>query len=132
MTTTLFAYGTLGPDGPEAAAKGWTPDSVRGRLFDLGTYPALVDSDDPHAGWVDGHVCEVDPDILAGALDAYEGVPEGLYRRDEVTTRSGRRAWVYVYARPVPPGARGPLDRWDGRRARFDGVPAPVRPEPGP
>jgi hypothetical protein len=29
--------------------------------------------------------------------------------------------WVYVYNQPLPPGARGPIDRWDGRRR------APVR-----
>jgi gamma-glutamylcyclotransferase (GGCT)/AIG2-like uncharacterized protein YtfP len=117
-TSTLFAYGTLAPDGPEEAARGgWAPDMVRGRLFDLGPYPALVDCDHPSAGWVAGYVCEVDADLLVGRLDDYEGVGEGLYRRILTTTRGGRRAWVYVYARPLPPDARGPLDRWDGPRA---------------
>jgi gamma-glutamylcyclotransferase (GGCT)/AIG2-like uncharacterized protein YtfP len=118
MTTILFAYGTLAPDSPEAAARGgWAPDEVRGRLYDLGPYPALVGCDDPDSGWVDGYVREVDEAMLSGRLDAYEGVHEGQYRRVVATTRAGRQVWVYVYARPLPPEARGPLERWDGPRA---------------
>ena len=65
---SLFAYGTLAPDGPEAASRGgWEPDMVRGRLYDLGPYPALVDVDDPEAGWVAGHVRAVDPAELGPA-----------------------------------------------------------------
>src|SRR5262245_47151783 len=80
MTTILFAYGTLAPDGPEAAARGgWAPDMVRGRLYDLGPYPALVDCGRPGAGWVAGYVREVDEDLLAVRWDEYEGVAEGLY-----------------------------------------------------
>src|SRR6185437_10156830 len=118
----LFAYGTLAPDGPEAAARdGWVADRVRGRLFDLGPYPALVIEGDPEEGWVAGYVRTVDRDELIGRLDPYEGVDEGLYRRLAATTEAGRRAWVYVYARPLPPGARGPLDRWERpRRVRAD------------
>ena len=115
MSALFFAYGTLAPAGCEdAACEGWMPDMVRGRLFDLGPYPALVDTEDPAAGWVEGYVGEVDPAVLAGPLDRYEGVDEGLYRRVLLTTRAGRRAWVYVYAQPLPPEARGPLVRWDG------------------
>jgi gamma-glutamylcyclotransferase (GGCT)/AIG2-like uncharacterized protein YtfP len=58
-------------------------------------------------------------DQLAGQLDEYEGVAEGPYRRVEVTTRGGRRAWVYVYGRPLPPQDRRPIDRWNGRRVEF-------------
>jgi gamma-glutamylcyclotransferase (GGCT)/AIG2-like uncharacterized protein YtfP len=120
MTTTLFAYGTLAPDGPEAADRGgWVPDMVRGALYDLGPFPALVGCGRPDAGWVAGFVREVDSALLAGRLDAYEGVSEGLYRRVETTTRAGRRAWVYEYARPLPPEARGPFNRWDGPRVGF-------------
>jgi gamma-glutamylcyclotransferase (GGCT)/AIG2-like uncharacterized protein YtfP len=118
----LFTYGTLAPEDPEGAIRdGWTPDLVRGRLFDLGPYPALVDVDDPAAGWVEGYVRLVDPEALAGPLDDYEGVAEGRYRRVAVTTHAGRRAWVYVYARPVPSAAPGPLVRWEGRRGGLAG-----------
>ena len=70
----LFAYGTLAPEGPEAAARGgWEPDTVRGRLYDLGPYPALVDLDDPEAGWVEGYVRAVDPAELAGGSTRMKG-----------------------------------------------------------
>src|SRR5436305_14726743 len=103
MTSRLFAYGTFAPanDG-DVARGGWTPDTVRGRLFDLGPYPALVDTDDPTAGWVEGYVCDVRDTALDGPLDEYEGVAEGLYRRVAVTTGKGVDGWGYGYARPVP------------------------------
>jgi gamma-glutamylcyclotransferase (GGCT)/AIG2-like uncharacterized protein YtfP len=117
MTDLLFAYGTLKPEDPESATRdGWKPDQVRGRLFDLGPHPSLVDLDDPTAGWVDGYVRAVDPVLLSVQLDDYEGVSAGLFRRVRTTTHRGRRAWVYVYARLVPLDARGPLARWDGPR----------------
>ena len=120
MAELLFAYGTLAPDGPESAGRGgWVPDMLRGRLFDLGPYPALVDADDPEAGWVAGHVREADPAELAGNLDRYEGVDVGLYRRVRATTLGGRLVWVYVYARPLPSHARGPIDRWERPRRVF-------------
>jgi gamma-glutamylcyclotransferase (GGCT)/AIG2-like uncharacterized protein YtfP len=111
----LFAYGTLvPPDASRREDEGWTSDAVRGRLYDLGPYPGLVDLDNPTAGWIEGFVRVVDILELVGRLDPYEGVDEGLYRRERVTTRSGVRAWIYVYNRPLPGGARGPLARWEG------------------
>ena len=113
----LFAYGTLMPADRDAADReGWRPDAVRGRLFDLGPYPGLLDLDDPGAGWVEGFVRPVELAELEDRFDPWEQVDRGLYRRVETTTRDGRRAWVYVYNRPLPHGARGPMDRWDGRR----------------
>jgi indolepyruvate decarboxylase len=117
MTSLLFAYGTLMPlDVRSAERDGWSADAVRGRLYDLGPYPALVDLDDPAAGWVEGFVRAVDRAELQGPLDTFEQVDEGLYRRVETITRNDRRVWVYLYARPVPAGATGPLNRWSGRR----------------
>jgi gamma-glutamylcyclotransferase (GGCT)/AIG2-like uncharacterized protein YtfP len=114
----LFAYGTLGPGGSAAGRpRRWAADAVRGRLFDLGPYPALVDHDDPDAGWVEGSVRSVSRAELIGHLDSYEGVNAGLYRRVVAATRRGRTVWLYVYARPLPAGARGPLPRWDGPAA---------------
>jgi gamma-glutamylcyclotransferase (GGCT)/AIG2-like uncharacterized protein YtfP len=126
----LFAYGTLAPESPEAArAGGWREDAVRGRLYDLGPYPALVDHDDPRSGWVEGHVRTVTWEQLSGSLDSYEGVAEGLYRRVSVTTRGGLEAWVYVLAGPLPPAAIGPIERWQSRK-RVRLIPPP-RPEKG-
>jgi gamma-glutamylcyclotransferase (GGCT)/AIG2-like uncharacterized protein YtfP len=117
MAVLLFAYGTLMPADPEAAMRGgWTADAVRGRLFDLGPYPALVQLDDPSAEWVDGYVRRVELDELEGPLDAWEGVESGIYCRVETITRTGSRAWVYVYSRPLHADARGPFSRWTGVR----------------
>jgi gamma-glutamylcyclotransferase (GGCT)/AIG2-like uncharacterized protein YtfP len=109
----LFAYGTLVPrDEGRFKREGWVADAVRGRLYDLGEYPGLVDLEDASADWVLGYVRSVDMDELAGPLDRYEGVSAGLYRRVKTTTRDKRRVWVYVYARALPESARGPLCHW--------------------
>jgi gamma-glutamylcyclotransferase (GGCT)/AIG2-like uncharacterized protein YtfP len=111
----LFSYGTLGPRFSRGREQsGWVADAVRGELYDLGPYPALVRWDDPDAGWVEGHARPTDADELSGVLDPYEGVDEGLFRRAATVTRAGRPVWVYVYARPLPQYARGPLARWSG------------------
>ncbi len=111
----LFAYGTLIPHDPTSLHReGWSPDAVRGRLYDLGPYPGLVDLDDPGASWVEGYVRPVTDGELVDRLDPYEGVEEGLYRRDMTITRAGRPAWIYTYARPLPATARGPIGRWRG------------------
>jgi gamma-glutamylcyclotransferase (GGCT)/AIG2-like uncharacterized protein YtfP len=124
VPTLLFAYGTLTPGDPSSAARdGWVADRVRGRLFDLGPYPALIACGDAEAGWVEGFVRPVEVDELIGHLDPYEGVDEGLYRRVAATTEAGRQVWVYVYARPLPRGARGPLARWNR-----PGLSAPIEP----
>jgi indolepyruvate decarboxylase len=121
MTSLLFAYGTLMPvDRLTAEQEGWSADAVRGRLYDLGPFPALVDLDDPGAEWVEGFVRAVDRAELEGPFDAWEQVDQGLYHRLETMTRNDRRVWVYVYAQPLPPDAMGPLVRWSGqRRARL-------------
>ena len=130
MSTMLFAYGTLMPANREAAEhQGWHPDAVRGRLFDLGPYPALVDLDDPTAGWVEGFVRPVDLLELETRLDPWEEVEQGMYRRVETVTRASRRVWVYVYNRPLPHGARGPLDCWDGQRRAPVSVGQAVQPD---
>jgi hypothetical protein len=42
-------------------------------------------------------------------------VNEGLYQRVRAVTRNRHAVWVYVYARPLPAGAFGPLSRWRPR-----------------
>lgn len=111
----LFAYGTLGP-AHDRALRPWLPDAVRGRLFDLGPYPALVACHEATPAWVEGWVRPVDAAELAEKLDPYEGVAEGLFERIATTTRAGRWVWVYVYARPLPQWAKGPFTRWIPRR----------------
>jgi gamma-glutamylcyclotransferase (GGCT)/AIG2-like uncharacterized protein YtfP len=112
MPSRLFAYGTLMPTDADAVPRqGWAADAVRGRLFDLGPHPGLIDLDVPGTGWVEGYVRAVEP-VELEAFDRWEDVDLGTYRRVETATRNGLRAWVYVYARQLPPTARGPLSRW--------------------
>ncbi len=127
----LFVYGTLAPDSPDVAGReGWAADAVRGRLYDLGPYPALVDHLDAGADWVEGYVRRVTWDQLTGSLDSYEGVGEGLYRRVKARTREGRDVWMYVYDQPLPPSALGPVDRWtSSKRVRL--LPPPEAHEGG-
>jgi indolepyruvate decarboxylase len=121
----LFVYGTLAPlDEESANREGWLADAVRGRLYDLGPYPALVGHENPTADWVRGYVRTVTWEQLTGIIDSYEGVAEGLFRRVETTSRDGRVVWVYVFAQPVPPTALGPLTRWNSTK-RFCLLPAP-------
>lgn len=116
LADMLFAYGTLGPADLEIAARdGWAADAVRGRLFHLGPYPALIDLDREDARWVEGFVRPVTERELIERLDPYEGVNEGLYQRAATISRGGRRVWVYVYARPIPPGARELFRAWHER-----------------
>ncbi len=124
----LFTYGTLGPGWPAGRGHVWAVDAVRGRLYDLGPYPGLCDLDAPGADWVLGHVRPVTGAELAGVLDPYEGVDEGLFARVRTVTRSGRPVWVYVYGPARPEWARGPLPFWDGPRSDLSH--APTAPAP--
>jgi gamma-glutamylcyclotransferase (GGCT)/AIG2-like uncharacterized protein YtfP len=116
--TTLFVYGTLRSDsGHELSgllarhALRRSAARVRGRLFDLGSYPGMVP--DAGSGFVTGELYVVKPeewDALISVLDRYEGCgpddPEPHeYRRVivEVRTEDGTVAsWAYVLNRPVP------------------------------
>jgi gamma-glutamylcyclotransferase (GGCT)/AIG2-like uncharacterized protein YtfP len=93
----LFTYGSLvsadtGP-GAEllAGCERVAEASVRGTLYDLGEYPALVLSG---STTVPGVVWRCPVERLP-RLDAYEGVQDGLFRRAAV--RVGEHAcWIYV------------------------------------
>ncbi len=92
-TFQLFAYGTLKDgvadllDGCERVGTG----EVRGTLYDLGDYPALLLSgDDP----VPGVIWRCPTDRLPD-LDRYEGTDEGLFRRAGVQV-GDHACWVYV------------------------------------
>ncbi|MGH7751687.1 MAG: gamma-glutamylcyclotransferase family protein [Gemmatimonadales bacterium] len=115
----LFAYGTLMAGRPEAerlagcrylgtaAAAGSLGRTAAG-------FPALLTG----PGWVSGDLVELPVgaagEQLLAALDAYEGVAEGLFVR-ESRPIAGEPAWLYVAgpkleATPVhqPPG-HGPV-----------------------
>lgn len=108
----LFAYGTLQPRKWTPGDPVWTPDAVRGLLYDLGPYPALIRPGDRNAPWVEGFVRRVQVEELTHRLDPYEGVAERLFERVSTRTRAGLWVWVYCYAQPLPPNASGPLTAW--------------------
>ncbi len=99
--------------------------AVRGTLFDLGPYPALVAG----SGMVRGEVYRcLDPGRLLPRADGLERFdPErpraGEYRREALQARldDGRTltVWAYVYNRPV--GAADHLPGGDYRRRAASG-----------
>jgi len=115
MPEQVFFYGTLRTGfnrttraGIDAflkfAGRGW----IKGKLFDLGIYPAAVPASDARV-W--GEVFEIsDPPTVLAALDRIEGhrpaEPErSLYNRMRVpaTMDDGRTedVWVYFYNAPL-------------------------------
>lgn len=113
----LFVYGTL----MEGAGLGGLlgacvrrPALMRGRLFRLPAgYPALQVGPD---GLVHGELVELSDASLLSVIDAYEGVDQGLYRREVHAALVGVRptpAWVYVMPDPAAAGGRTiPSGRW--------------------
>jgi Uncharacterized conserved protein len=117
--TILFVYGTLKRGGanqdqmsgqvflgPARTAPGVT-------LYSLGDYPGLVADENDREG-VTGELWAVDAEGLA-RLDAFEGVPEGLYVREParlvehpagIPPADAARAQLYRYLRAVDPSAR--------------------------
>lgn len=125
----LFVYGTLrsGFQNPAYAyiSRYFTlagPAKVKGRLYDLGEYPAAIPVEEDY--FIIGELYKINhPDELPWALaqlDDYEGVnaEEGktpLYTRKETVIYSNDTttvAWVYWYAGPItnePPIASGDI-----------------------
>jgi gamma-glutamylcyclotransferase (GGCT)/AIG2-like uncharacterized protein YtfP len=111
----LFVYGTLRSDSPHAMARQlrrashrWVPARFQGVKFDLGAYPGVHPSHDP-ADWIAGELFSLRRPVhrILRVLDAYEGVPEGLYSRRALPVQlmPGREqvaAWVYIYEGPLP------------------------------
>jgi gamma-glutamylcyclotransferase (GGCT)/AIG2-like uncharacterized protein YtfP len=108
-TERVFVYGTL--KRGEARVRFWPrrpqviePATVRGELYDLGDYPALIAGDDVVAGEVWQFAAADLPETLA-VLDRIEGYanrPDDLYRREVIdcSTPAGTvSAWTYRYAR---------------------------------
>ena len=112
----LFVYGTLRRGDvrwsflePYVLDDG-VDDTVGGALFDTGLgYPAAVFDG---SGTIAGTTYRLAPDRLDEALrvlDDEEDTVLGLYRRVEVLTGRGLRAWTYQYGTgldltPIPSG----------------------------
>jgi len=106
--TPLFVYGTLKRGQPAASrlagqrCLGPAQTGPGFTLHHLDGYPGMVRQQDPEA-FVTGELWLVD-DACLRALDDYEGVAEGLYRRESITLVSPGLpavAHTYVYARSV-------------------------------
>ena len=86
MSTLLFVYGTLKrrcSNHHQLAGQtfvGTARTRPGYRLYDYGGYPGIVARADDEAG-VTGEVWSVDDSALA-QLDHFEGIHEGLYRRE--------------------------------------------------
>lgn len=118
--SAVFVYGTLMPGQPRwpllAAYAATAPvgDHIRGRLVDTGSgYPGLLLQ---ATGEVHGVVVALQPQHAQQALrrlDAAEGTANGLYRRVQVETKSGRTCWTYELLKTEPwmPDLAG---RWTG------------------
>jgi gamma-glutamylaminecyclotransferase len=89
--TSLFVYGTLKRGCSNhrfLAAQRFVgvARTVPGyRLYDLGGYPGITAQSNDHDGVI-GEVWEVDAEALR-TLDQFEGVHEGLYRREPIPLR---------------------------------------------
>ena len=112
MPQMLFVYGTLRRSSSAHSllrdAQFVANASIKGRLLDLGEYPALV-RERRDAGKVRGELYAL-PDNATGLLrelDRYEG-SEFVRRRVFVTLRNGKRkgAWTYMLRSDPPRSAR--------------------------
>jgi gamma-glutamylcyclotransferase (GGCT)/AIG2-like uncharacterized protein YtfP len=133
----MFVYGTLmstagGAYGQAARSrlKREAPERqaavIRGRLFELGRYPGLIDSaearDDVH-----GQLLELtDPAATMTWLDEYEAIstdPEAdneyarVVRSVRLSDGTAVTAWVYLYQKPVTGLIRVASGRWLARPA---------------
>lgn len=99
------------------------PAHVRGRLYDLGPYPAAVlVASEAEEGAIHGVLLDVAAAALP-VLDEYEAVhatapAAGLYRRVlteaqlAAAARPRHPCWIYVWARGTPPGRRVESGIW--------------------
>ncbi len=126
MAPLLFVYGTLKReytglfgrdmrDRLHRESRFLGPATMGGRLYDLGSYPGVLDPLEP-GDIVHGEVVELlDPAESLIWLDSYEGILPGAlaaseYRREQRPVRLPQNgqanvteltAWVYIYARDV-------------------------------
>ena len=120
MNTLLFVYGTLKQGcsnhahlaGQTFVATARTPPGYR--LYDFGGYPGIVATPEASEGVV-GEVWSVD-DAALERLDRFEGVHEGLYRRERISLLAPfDRDVVYVYVSELSATGRRELGpRWSG------------------
>ena len=116
---SFFVYGTLLPGQPNAflwqssVTRQQTAVLANGRLYDMGSYPMLVEEGDGLVYGMINYVIEAEYNAVMARLDHLEGYdpaqPNGFgYRRvvREVQVANGRslRAWVYIGLQTAVPG----------------------------
>jgi gamma-glutamylcyclotransferase (GGCT)/AIG2-like uncharacterized protein YtfP len=119
--SAFFVYGTLKQGQVNDAllvphARSIVPGHIRGQLFDVGLFPALVEG----PGTVYGEVVRLDPNRMKSVLpvidrlEAYEPEDDAgsPYQRRvvEATTDEGERELAYAYFFNELHGALPPLD----------------------
>ena len=104
--TVLYAYGTLRTGKQDA-----TLTTIRGRLFDLGSYPGLILNDPPHPDAVDVVLERIETDRRLDVFDLYEGYDPNEPTSSLYIRRQFLDGWVYEYNmslfghyRPIPSG----------------------------
>lgn len=104
----LFVYGTLkrgAANHPWMAGQAYVGEARTApgyRLFGLGEYPGLVHWPEDRDG-VAGELWSVD-DACRARLDEFEGVAEGLYRREKIPLQppfADRDVEAYIYPHSV-------------------------------
>lgn len=120
----LFVYGTLRneinhpiTDVLEKYTLEVKAGTVQGKLFDAGSFPAAIASDDP-SDVIHGKLYKIkDPKSVFRHLDPYEGYSPGhpsqsLFIRKKVLVKASAKqsttAWIYLYNKPVDRLARIP------------------------
>lgn len=95
----VFVYGTLkkghGLHTMLGNSKKVADASIRGYMFSLGKFPAVVLEES--GTWIRGEVYNCTPDVIE-AMDYTEGCPD-FYRRVCVELSSSELVWVYVIPR---------------------------------
>ncbi|QDU38266.1 Gamma-glutamylcyclotransferase family protein YtfP [Maioricimonas rarisocia] len=133
--TSVFVYGTLMRGDCRhrvlagQAFLGEARTVSRYRMFDIGSYPGLVESDDGLR--IEGEVYRVDKDCLR-MLDQVEGVDHGLYARRRIHLEAPfatQPVEGYLYLRSTQ-GLKDCGKRWHGasRSETWAGGPPPAPP----
>lgn len=117
--TLLFVYGTLKRGGANHAVLarhsfvGEARTAPGFALYHLGEYPGLVAAPNRRTE-ITGEVWAVDAAGLA-ELDAFEGIAEGLYRREPIALQppfAGQRVETYFYNRDIAGWPEIPEGNW--------------------
>ena len=105
--TRLFCYGTLKRDQrAHRLLSKWEPTFIgeakthqRYHLYDQGCFPGMV-VDEDQVGGVYGELFDV-CDSGMEAMDYYESVDSGLFRRENIELEDGSTAIAYLVVKPI-------------------------------